>query len=168
MTKSSSVTLFSSKCNSSWSFLSFEICSTISNPSSTVIQYNVHQVARTLSLSFTVVSCSHIPLTLSVPLMWIISESPIDNSVCIYAFASPSFHLFSTSFSLCVRFALSAASGGFASFSMYFSSPRSHNMASMHHFYSIQLWPFNNSIWYNPDVYEASSSMMGSWCDQTW
>ncbi|KAF8220861.1 hypothetical protein L208DRAFT_1331406 [Tricholoma matsutake] len=91
--------------------------------------------------------------------MWIISASPIDNSIRVRAFASLSLHFFCSSSSAVVGLALSADSGAFASFAIYFSSPRSRSTASILHFHGIQLWAFSNSIRYDPDLYDDSSDI---------
>ena len=54
-----------------------------------------------------------------------------------------------------VGFDLLANSGSLASAAMYFSSPRSHSTASIHHFHGIQLEAFSISIQYPPDVYSS-------------
>ena len=149
ITKSSSETLLSMRCNSSCSFLSFEICSTMSNPSSAVILNNARRVASTPSLprdSLTKVSCSHIARAVSAPMMWIISASLMLSSILVRVFASPSSHFVSAVRSSAVGFSGSTDPGRVASFAIYFSSPRSRNTASILRFHGIQLLAFSNSI----------------------
>ena len=136
--------IWSSFCN----WCSFEMCIIISNPSSAVTLIACH-VANTPNLpfdSFTVVNCSHIHFAVTAPLMWIISESPIASSIRVRARTSPSLHLSKALVSSFVGFLLLASSGGTVVLAIYFSKLRSHNMASILHFYGIQLLAFNSSI----------------------
>ena len=149
MTKSSSVTLLSIKCSSSCNFCRFEMCDTISKPSSAVALYNARWVAKIPSWpldSLTMVSCSHISCAVLVPLMWIISASLIANSIWVWALASFSCHFLCASLSVSVGSLVFASPGTLASFAMYYSSPRSHNTASILCFHGIQLLDLSISI----------------------
>ncbi|KIM48967.1 hypothetical protein M413DRAFT_60438 [Hebeloma cylindrosporum] len=77
--------------------------------------------------------------------MWIISAFPIESSIRVRAFPSPSAHFFFASNSSGVGFSGSTDPGAFAFFAINFSSPRSRNTASIRRFHGIPLSAFSNS-----------------------
>ncbi|EDR09658.1 uncharacterized protein LACBIDRAFT_318950 [Laccaria bicolor S238N-H82] len=79
--------------------------------------------------------------------MWIISASLIASSILVCALASPSAHFFVAANSSVVGLQGSADPGGFASFAIYFSSPRSQSTAIIRRFHGIQFVAFSISIW---------------------
>src|SRR5579859_5691506 len=89
-------------------------------------------------------------------MIWTISESPIASSNLVLALASPSSHFFNAFSSSSVGL-LTLIALGLESSLRYESNCRSLRTANMRLFQGIQLFDFNNSILYDPEVNDESS-----------